>query len=116
MKKYISKIMLWFSALTFLYAIVQTFIFIEGNSLFDRYNPNNICLIIGIVAISFLFLGLYRIIDLLENKWGLCSRKSKLIKTETGKSYYLPSKRWIKLNKDVIQVLKEIVDYVVGLK
>ena len=67
MKRYISKFMLWFSALTFLYAVVQTFIFIEGGSLFDKYHPDNLCLIIGIVAVSFLFLGLYRIIDLLED-------------------------------------------------
>ncbi len=68
MKKYISKIMLRFSAITFLFAIIQTFIFIEGGSLFNRYNPNNLYLIIGILAVSFLFLGLYRIIDLLEHK------------------------------------------------
>lgn len=68
MKKYISKIMLCFSALTFLYAVVQALIFIEGTSLFDRYHPNNLCLVIGIVAVSLLFLGLYRIIDLLENR------------------------------------------------
>lgn len=68
MKRYISKIMLWFSALTFLYAVIQTGIFIEGSSLFNKYHPNNLCLIISIVAISLLFLGLYRIIDLLENK------------------------------------------------
>lgn len=68
MKKYISKIMLWFSALTFLYAVVQTGFFIVGGSLFSKYHPNNLCLIISIIAISLLFLGLYRIIDLLENK------------------------------------------------
>lgn len=68
MKKYVSKIMLWFSALTFLYAVVQTGIFIAGGSLFNKYHPNELCLIISIVAISLLFLGLYRIIDLLENK------------------------------------------------
>lgn len=68
MKKYITKIMLWFSALTFIYAVVQTGFFIEGGSLFNKYHPNNLCLIISIVAISLLFLGLYRIIDLLENK------------------------------------------------
>lgn len=66
MKKYIPKIMLWFSVLTFLYAVIQACIFIEGNSLFDKYDPGNLCLIIGIIAVSLLFLGLYRIIDLLE--------------------------------------------------
>jgi hypothetical protein len=60
--------MLWFSALTFLYAVAQALIFIEGSSLFNRYHPNNLCLVIGIVAVSLLFLGLYRIIDLLENR------------------------------------------------
>jgi len=68
MNKYISKILLWFSRLTFIYAIIQAFIFIEGSSLFDKYNPYNLCLIIGIIAVSFLFLGLYRIIDLLEKQ------------------------------------------------
>jgi hypothetical protein len=67
MKKHISKIMLWFSFLTFFYAVVQAFIFVEGSSLFDKYHPANLCLIIGMIAVSLLFLGLYRIIDLLEN-------------------------------------------------
>jgi len=60
--------MLCFSAFTFLYALVQMFIFIEGGSLFNKYHPNEFCLIIAIFAVSFLFLGLYRIIDLLEDK------------------------------------------------
>jgi ABC-type Co2+ transport system permease subunit len=60
--------MLWFSVLTFLYAIIQALIFAEGGSLYDGYHPNNFCLVIGIAAVSLLFLGLYRIIDLLENK------------------------------------------------
>lgn len=51
-----------------LFGVVQAFIFIEGGALFDRYNPNNLCLIMGIIATSFVFLGLYRIINLLEDK------------------------------------------------
>ena len=68
MKKHISNLMLWFSVLTFLSAVIQTVFFILGSSLFNKYHPYNLFLIIGIVAVSFLFLGLYRIIDLLENK------------------------------------------------
>ncbi|WP_200804917.1 RNA-guided endonuclease InsQ/TnpB family protein [Anaerosalibacter sp. Marseille-P3206] len=40
-----------------------------------------------------------KVIDEIKSKRDLCSRKSKLIETETGRSYYLPSKRWTKLNK-----------------
>lgn len=39
-----------------------------------------------------------KVIDEIKSKRDLCSRKSKLIETETGKTYYLPSKRWTKLN------------------
>lgn len=40
-----------------------------------------------------------KVIDKLKSKRDLCERKAKLITTSLGKSYYLPSKRWLRLNK-----------------
>jgi hypothetical protein len=63
MKKIISKIILLFSAIPFVFGIVLAFISGSGHSLGkDAYS------IFGLFAVSFLFLGIYRIIDLLENK------------------------------------------------
>lgn len=63
MKRYISKIVLTASLLTFLIAVIQALISRFGGSLGkDLYS------IALIAAIGVLFLGLYRIIDLLETR------------------------------------------------
>jgi putative transposase len=40
-----------------------------------------------------------KVIDKLKSKRDLCERKAELITLNSGKSYYLPSKRWSRLNK-----------------
>lgn len=40
-----------------------------------------------------------KIIDKLKSKRDLCERKAKLITANSGISYYLPNKRWLKINK-----------------
>ncbi len=40
-----------------------------------------------------------KVIDKLKSKRDLCMKKSKMITTKTSKNYYLPSKRWLRLNK-----------------
>lgn len=39
-----------------------------------------------------------KVIDKLKSKRDMCERKSKLVSNNEGKSYYLPSKKWSRLN------------------
>lgn len=63
MKKVISKIILLFSGACFVFGIVQVF-----SSGFGHTIGKDVYSLLGLFTTAVLFLGIYRIIDLLENK------------------------------------------------